>query len=347
MIASPDLTNSRSILADWIELRAVVSVHGAGEADLASVARLTSDEHRERLADESGHVAEEEILDGAIEEVLVRVSEEIGYRIATLGPAYPFSVQDSPFRVFVTPKELTVAHWMYLFLLLISAERDKALPRSEKISELIRRGRTLFHACASIGVAGLLRNANTIWFGWPRPDRTAFLPALAGLCEKLGFGRAKDQIPAGLPPRPKDDQIDIVGWRGFRDRRNGNLLVLCQAATGDDWDDKSVLNHVDAFREWFELPPYARAAASIAIPFPAHHEVIEHPEQDFKTAVHNALHRSQSRHGVLIDRLRIIESVGEVAAEATAAADRIGGIEKLPELKVWVTDAIEAMKEVG
>src|SRR5262249_40046779 len=153
--------------------------------------RLTSDEHRERLADESGDVAEEEILDDAIEEVLVRVSEEIGYRIATLGPAYPFSVQDLPFRVFVTPEELTVAHWMYFFLLLISAERDKALPRSEKISELIRRGRTLFHACASIGVAGLLRNANTIWFGWPRPDRTAFLPALAGLCEKLGFGRAK------------------------------------------------------------------------------------------------------------------------------------------------------------
>jgi len=346
VISSPDLTDTRSRLADWLELRAVFSNNGAGEADLLSIARLTSDDHRDREVDELGIVVEEEILDQQPEAILARVSDEIGHRAQTLETQYPFVIS-RPFRLSLKSfEELSEAHWTYLFLLLLSGQRDKALPASEKIAELTREGRVLFHACASIGVAGLLRNGGTIWFGSPRPDGMPFLQALASVCEKLGYGKAKDYIPAGLPTQPQDDGIDVIGWRQFRDSRNGGLLVLCQAATGDNWDAKSVIGAVETFRAWFDKELYAKATASIAVPFPANHDVGEHPVEGYEAAVHNALHRSQSKHGVLIDRCRMVESVVDVMADIKNAS-AVGGLDKLPELERWVRETINAVKDAA
>jgi hypothetical protein len=346
VISSPDLTDTRSRLADWLELQAIFSANGAGEADLINIARLTSDDHRDREIDETGAIVEEEILDQWIEEILARVSEEVGHRQSSLENDYPFDVS-SPFRLALKElNKLSEANWIYLFLLLLSGQRDKTLPMSEKITVLQRAGRTLFHACASVGVAGLLRNGRTVWFGSPRPDGSPFLRALASFCEKLGYGRSKDYVPAGLPTQSQDDGIDVIGWREFRDRRNGGFLVLCQAATGDNWDGKSVLTTVDTFRTWFDREPYARATGSIAVPFPAHHDVAEHPGEGFEVAVHNALARSQIKHGVLIDRGRIVEAVTHVLADQKDA-QAIGGLEKLPELRTWVLETIDAVKEVA
>ncbi len=62
MISSPDMRNSRSRLADWLELRALFGERGAGEADLASVLRLASDDHRDREVDDTGEVIEDRPL---------------------------------------------------------------------------------------------------------------------------------------------------------------------------------------------------------------------------------------------------------------------------------------------
>jgi hypothetical protein len=345
MISSPDLVASRSRLADWLELRASFSRHGAGEADITSIWRLNSEERRDVDADETGAIVEPEIIEEGLEFLLARVAEEIAFRSRSLKDEYPFDVQKGRLNLALKPcSELTTSHWTYLFLLLMAGERDKALPDSEEMSKLIRAGRTLFHVCASIGVAGLIRNASAVWFGFPRPDGTGFLTALKTLCERLGHGQAKTEIPPGLPESPQDDGIDIVGWRSFGDRRGGNLIILCQAATGAGWDDKSVVLQLDAFRMWFAVQPYARATGAIALPFPAHHEVSECPPEAFDLAVENALHRTQSRHGVIIDRLRIVEAVRDV--NVPPDGDQIiDGIGKLPELKTWVKSVMTAIRE--
>jgi hypothetical protein len=343
MIASPDLTNTRSRLADWLELRALFSNHGAGEADLASIARLTSDDHRDREIDEAGTVTEDEILELGLEETIARVSEEAGERSDALGAAYPFVITKRPFLLTVNDlRHLSPPQWTYLFLLLMSAYRDKSLPSSSQLAELVRVGRTLFHACASVGVAGLLRNGHTFWFGFPRPEGTNFLAALEQLCSEIGYGKAKDHIPPGLPERPQDDELDVVGWPKFRKQRYGNLIVLCQAATGDNWDTKSIIPHIQAFKAWFVMAPYALATPSIALPFPAHHEVSEHPEQGFQIALYNALARIELRNGVVIDRLRIVESVLDAGVDE-GQHGRIAGIEKIDELKAWVSSAMHAI----
>lgn len=345
MISSPDLAETRSRLADWLELRALFSEHGAGDADLRSIARLTSDDHRDREVDEVGDIVEEEILDQGVEDTLSRVAEEIAHREASYGVDYPFNIA-KPFHVELKPmNELSEANWTYLFLLLLSGQRDKALPSSPRLDALIRSGRVLFHVCASIGVAGLLRNGRTVWFGFPRPDGTSFLNALTSVCEKLGFGKAKTAVPPGLPVQAQDDGIDVIGWRPYRDGRPGGLLVLCQAATGDNWDGKSVLPMVGTFRSWFDREPYSKATGSIALPFPAHHEVIEDVTAGFDAAVHGALHRTQNKHGVIIDRCRIVEAVPDILQDQHR--EHVGGIEKLPELERWVRDAISAVKDAA
>jgi hypothetical protein len=346
MISSPDLAASRSRVADWIELKALFS-NSAGEANIANLARLASDDQRQREIDEHGELVESEIVDNDIQQLSERVTEEIGFRANTLGDEYPFVIHNRPFRIDLKKvDDLTPAQWTYLFLLLMSGEKDKRLPSSEKIAGLVRTGRTLFHICASIGVAGLLRNGHTVWFGAPREDHTKFLEAIANLCTRLKCGKAKGQIPAGLPQDPKDDKIDVVGWRSFGDFRNGNLLVLCQAATGKDWDDKSIVNHVHAFKAWFDVAPYAMATVSIALPFPAHHEVEEHPDVGFEVATHTALDRTHHRHGVILDRLRIVESVLDVGSDE-ASKGSVDGLDKLPELKRWVSAALAAIREAA
>jgi hypothetical protein len=346
MISSPDMAASRSSIADWLELRAVLNSHGAGAPDIASLARFASDDHRIRTRDEADDITEEEIADSTLETLIDRVSEEIDFRATCLGPEYAFDVL-RPFNITLKPEcKLTDPHWAYLFLLILSVENSRSLPQSQDLSQLIRTGRTLFHACASVGVAGLIRNAETVWFGWPRPDATAFPQALDSLCRQLGWGRPKDPPPPGFSAHTKDDGIDIVGWRRFRDRKNGTMLVLCQAATGNNWDEKSIVTHVEAFTDWFDLSPYGRATSSIAVPFPAHHEVTEFPEAGFELARHNYLNRQQKKHGVLIDRLRIVESIHDIAL-ATTEKNVVGGIDKIPELKKWVEDALAAIRKVA
>jgi hypothetical protein len=115
-----------------------------------------------------------------------RVSQEVAKRVESLEKDYPFVVGNRPLRMTLKDvKQLTSAHWMYLFLLLLSGDQDKTFSKSDKLSEFMREGRVLFHACASIGVAGLLRSAQTVWFGFPRPEGDGFLEALQALCTKL------------------------------------------------------------------------------------------------------------------------------------------------------------------
>lgn len=348
MISSPDTAASRSLLADWLEVETLFSQHGAGQADIAKLVRLTSDTHRDREADDDGVIVEEEIADPELEEISDRISAEIDVRERALADDYPFHVFARPFRLELKAKlsALNSAQIVYLFLLLMSAQRDKRFPTSDKLEKLVRSGRTLFHACASIGVAGLLRSPNTVWFGWPRDDKTAFLTALAKLCDRMGSGQAKTNFPGGYPQSPKDDDIDVIGWRTYRAPRNGNLLVLCQAATGALWKDKSVLTKVEAFAAWFDIAPYSKATGAMAIPFPAHHEVDEHPQDGFESAVHTAAHLDQMQLGVIIDRLRIVEVVEEIAKE-NASTNAVDGLDKLPELKAWVENAIDAIAKAA
>ena len=343
MISSPDNAASRSSFADWIELRAII-YGGSGQASIAGAERFNSDYLRERERDDaSNEMVEEEILESQLEARIAAVSDEIAFRMDALGDVYPFEVKLSPRRIKLkaTLEDLGLPEQLYIFMLLMTGGRDKicALPAEKQ-----HLGRTLFHVCASYGVAGLIRGGKTYWFGHPRPAQIGFLDALQELCCQMGWGNAKTAVPPGLPELPKDDGVDIVGWRLFGDRRVSGLVILCQAATGSDWEGKSITTCLSSFLDWFDSRPYCCATPSLAVPFPAHHEVTEPQDSSYELAVHNALYRLQGKLGVILDRLRIVEGVRDAASDS-ATVGRTAGAEKLPELRTWVSETVKAVAE--
>ncbi len=335
MINSPDLTAPRSVLADWIELTALLRGRAAGAGDLDSLYRLNSDNDRRRRRLDDG-LAEEEIIELAREELSSRVGEEIEFRAKALGQLYPFSVASDPFRISLRQDTTSIAHYAYIFMLLMSAAHYEFLPTNHEVRSSINLGRRLFHICASIGVAGLLRRGRTYWFGFPRPNKTNFATALAELCSEMGYAEAFDPAPAGLPRDAKDDQVDVIGWRVYGDRRIGTMVVVCQAATGADWDSKSVLSHLQAFLDWFQRVPYRHAMGSLAVPFPGHHEV-EEAEDGFETALSHALSRLNARHGVVLDRLRITESIPALVGDANGWHS-VAGHAEVQALIEWINN---------
>nr|WP_295108300.1 hypothetical protein [uncultured Caulobacter sp.] len=303
--------------------------------DLDSLYRLNSDGDRQRRVLGDG-LAEEEIIETEREDLSGRVAEEIAFRAKALGEGYPFEVRAAPFQISTKSDVSTPARSAYVFMLLMSGYTFGLFNKNGTVNAAIDAGRRLFHLCASFGVAGLLRHGRTHWFGFPRPDKSNFAAALDALAKEIGYAAAHVPAPAGLPEKAKDDQVDVLGWREFGDRRIGTMFVVCQAATGADWDSKSVLNHLDAFLDWFERAPYRVAMPSLAVPFLGHHEVTE-PGSDapFETATFNALRRLHGRHGVILDRLRITESIPALMEDA-GAAGRVAGHADVGNLHAWV-----------
>jgi hypothetical protein len=334
LIASPAPDASRSALADWLELTALLRRRAAGTGDLESLLRLNSDNDRD-LIPTGDEPLEEEIAETRRAALISRVAEEISFRERVLQEDYPFEVTGDPLRLTLRAVQNGTSHAAYIFMLMMTGLKDRLFAMSGETTARLRQGRTLFHHCASIGVAGVIEDGHTYWFGWPRPDKTAFSAALEDLCLQLGFGRAKKPPPPGLPVAAKDDQIDVVGWRAFRDKRNSTLLVICQAATGNDWASKSVLNHLGAFTDWFEHSPYRVALPSLAVPFALHHEVEDCDGEDYGEAVFNALQRLNHHHGVVLDRLRITESVSLVLARGNAEK-RVGGFVGMGVISDWI-----------
>ena len=348
MITGPEPSASRSRIADWLELTSLLRGRSAGSGDLDSLLRMNSDNDRLRTVVGDGGQLENEIAEQDREELSSRVGDEIVFRAATLGGSYPFEVDSDPLKISLKRVCNDSSHAAYIFMLLMSAARDSLLPKSASIIRKIDEGRRLFHLCACFGVAGLLFEGHAYWFGFPRPEKTGFAVALTVLSKLLGYSIPLEPPPAGLPTRPKDDQVDIIGWRAFSDRRIGTLFIICQAATGDDWDGKSVYAHLGAFLDWFDRGPYRLAMPSLAIPFPVYHEVEEpsNERDDYEKATFNALQRLNGRHGVVLDRLRIVECVDPIARDPVAVARLHGAIE-LSALSSWISELKPELAQVA
>ena len=335
MIKSPDPLATRSVLADWIELTCFVRKHGVGEGDLDSLLRLASDNDRERIQLSAGVVLEEEIAETFREALTSRVAEELAFRKDCLGIDYPFVVHQNPLRLNLRPNLNSTSHSVYLFMLLMSCARSKILSNSADVKRIIDSGRVLFHLCASFGVLGLLHEGQTFWFGFPRPDKSTFATALEKLSDKLGYSKPLKPPPAGFSTDAKDDQIDVVGWRSFGDRRAGTLVIVCQAATGENWDSKSVKAHLNAFTDWFERAPYRTAMPSLAIPFPCHHDIDDRDDEDYDSAVFNILQRQNDHHGVILDRLRITVAINSILND-DARLKKVGGFTSIEVFDDWI-----------
>jgi hypothetical protein len=327
-----------SALTDWVELR--VSGTG-GDVPLAQLDRLLRAEGTE-LAEEELSL-DEEPAEGAAEievhvgleasaaaEVDVRVEQvrgEIADRELIGQDVYPFTVRDER----VQPREACGSD-VYLLLLVLGSGR---LPyRGEKRAHEVEEAYDLIARAALKRFLG--RNATGVRFARTAAEgdeqeadgdlarRPTSFPAaidwLRGLLDAAPGVRPEnepdtlphweasdDRPPPGRPPLTSynDAGVDVVVWWRFADGRAGFPVLLAQCTVQVAWERKVDDIKLVLWEKWidFDTVPPQKA---LVIPFADRRD---HPNWQDRTA----------SAGVILDRVRLIELLGELSCDELGA----------------------------
>jgi hypothetical protein len=227
---------NRSRLADWLELSALVAFSGSvSSTSLRKLigANSDSDDHGQMTDPATGEIIEREILEPDSDDAISRTYEEIEYRYRLCGDAYPFEVEYDDGgnvyggyyrlkRKFESEVKATDPYIFYLLGLLETGIRDGLVSVQRPATTHYELGR-LFQIAACLAMGGYLRG-DIVWFGFPRLERDAFLPALTRAFQRIGSHKVLEKVPPGYPQHLKDAGVDILGWLDFADGRGSECL---------------------------------------------------------------------------------------------------------------------------
>ena len=265
------------------------------------------------------------------EEVATAAVSRISSRKRALGTSYPFDIDSDGTVISYTGQNTDHGHTAYLVSLILSNLKSMspllvdsgAHPTDEEVGYL----RRYFQYFATAAIAAEVGGPG--WsFGFPRPDRTGFFTKLSEIWSALGDGTVGPDPSA--PIDPKDDKVDVFAWREHKDGLPGFLLIAAQVATGRNWKEKSIRDHVKRGfpLRWFSRQPATEMVAYHVIPF-------ARPEEKFRDDVvllGNVLHR-------LRVPLRVSEAVHLVSDGVPVEAfDLLGGVSE------WVESYLERMR---
>lgn len=341
-ISSPLPTDTRSRLADWLEVMSLTNTRGAAaRSDLLGLYDLLGDDgHAVERDEETGEELEIEILEDARAASADVVLDELEHRAAVLGQFYPFQVhgRGQSWRLARAPEtedaEASAARACYTFCLLTSAIRDRCI-QGTGVAPLERTLPNHFQAIATEAAAEIL-GGDVVSFGWPRPSGTAFLPALHDFASRLRLGTPLATNPLWTNGRDKDAGIDVIAWRDFADSRPGKLVLFGQVASGNNWTEKSVKSDTPRFLSWFSEHPTKHYIPAIFIPFPQHHACGGRANAAFEAVAHAEAWLREQEFGLVIDRLRIVGA----AAKRLIAANDASRHEILDAVGGWILDAL-------
>ena len=317
-VVSPQVNDTRCIFADWIELTALTSSkRSASRADVVRlIAKQSDQDHGLEQDVDTGEDLESEILESDSSTLADNVADELDFRAKTLKAFYPYVLRTRKETWSLElnwPSVETQACRIYVFCLLVSALRDGRL-FTEPIKTSAKVDFTsLFQDVAYVAATQLMGNGG-MSFGYPRPNGSKFLEAIGEFARSFGIGEARTQfLPASLH-REKDEGIDVLAWKSFADRRPGQILLLGQVASGNDWQQKSVQQAVGKFFDWFVTHPSKFYLPAIFIPFVQHHGFEPLRSQAYGPAVLDFCRRTEIVFGLVVDRLRIVELVAAIPA---------------------------------
>ena len=269
------------LAADFLELSALFSEERQSlSEDIVNALELAAEMEYENV--------DEEVKNR--EEVAGMAVARMAFRKRVLATSYPFDIDDSGDVIYYTGEEKDLGHTAYLVSLILSNLRPvspllvgSGVHPSEKD---VFRLRQYFQYLATAAVAAEV--GGPAWsFGFPRPDRTGFLPKLSEIWTSFRDGIVG--AASSAPTNPKDDKVDIFAWREQKDGLPGFLMIAAQVATGSDWEEKSIKSHVNGVFQlrWFNPPPVTSMVSYHVIPFAL-------PDERFRDHVlvlGNVLHR--------------------------------------------------------
>jgi hypothetical protein len=354
LIEPPDAADTRSVLADWLELTAALTKKNkAGRAELFAVLDFLEDKAAEAplVDDETGAPLDREILDEPRESLFVDVFDELAYRAKTLANSYPFEIhaEDRLISFRFDGEDAHPGQTVYLFCLIVTAIREDHVifGPPELMKRLVANIANAFQVCACVAAGGYV-GGSVASFGFPRASGNGFHAALQQVYKRFGAGTitARDEIPEGLPTMLKDGGIDVIAWRDLPDRMPGKFYLIGQCASGLNWREKSVVSYIGPFHgAWFTQKPAENSFPAMFIPFPLQHDLGTPRHEPFLQTLHNRFWYEEMAFGIVFDRIRICWLVGELPNRGASYAE-IEGIEQFGDVRDWVLDAITAASAI-
>lgn len=316
------LSKNFDIAADFLELSALLSYEG--QAFSNDIIRTL-----EQLAE-----GEYEDVDAEIkmrEDAATAAVNCMASRKNILSESYPFEIDNYGDVVYFIGDLYDVGQNAYLLSLILSnlksitplLNRDGVHPTAADERDL----RRFFQYFATAAIAGEV--GGQAWsFGFPRPDRSGFIPKLSQIWDTLNDGEVGAH--ASAPSSPKDDGIDVFAWRGHQDGLPGFLFVAAQVASGKNWESKSLRDHIgNAFpKRWFKTPPASNMIPYHVIPFVL-------PEERFRDKVHVL--------GNILHRLRVPSRVSE-AVILVHEGVKVEAFELLAEASLWLQSYVNRIR---
>lgn len=311
------------LIADYLELSALFSNQNRSITnDLISIMETGADRDYEDV--------DEELSER--EDLASRAARRIDGRCKALGCAYPFELDENGDILRFAGLDKSYGRVAYAFSLLLSNLESttsilKESPVYPSIKE-IENLRKYFQYFATAALAAEL-NGRSWSFGAPRPDGSNFHDKMTEIWAVLRDGHFKPDPSA--PASPKDDGIDVFAARPYRDGLPGFLLAAGQVATGKDWREKSLRNHLEnVFLErWIVRGPATSIICYHIVPYAI-------PDAKFSDDCRNL--------GYVLHRIRVPLRV----AEAKELHDRnvpIEAFDKLPLALDWIERYLKKHKK--
>ncbi len=264
------LDRSSQEICDWFELYALSSEYHS--ANFSELARMWDKRRNSEDADFEGSASTQE--DSFLEEI----NQIIRERMEFLGDCYPFKFSENDEELIYDKDDLNNGSVIYLFCLFLSNTNNDDIFDDDSFFEINNKVRDLFQACATWAAAGEVEG-HSYSFGFPRPDHSGFLVKLTAIYQYFSDGKVRNAPLPGASINPKDEEIDVIAWRPRQDKAPGTYYLLGQAASGENWKDKSITGAIYAFhRNWFNVIPASTPTPAMFIPFniiPARTETLQ------------------------------------------------------------------------
>jgi hypothetical protein len=333
--------------AEWLELLSIVRwPNPSGEGELRSFL--------EGVADDLGLFSNTDEFNDAVEAKIQAVFEEFSNRQKWSGAGYPFSIEKSAvtFTAQGTVDQLSDHILGYLFGLLTTFYRHTyfpQLPKPKRRRDLFPQHdklEDLFQVCGTIAAAGVIEG-HSISFGFPRTGDVKFYDKLLAVGKELADGKPKTGWEPGSSPNPKDAGVDIIAWRPCPDRLPGQLYMLGQCASGDNWEPGKlpIIDHAFFHEDYWSLEPHSPLITATFIPF------------DFRTGIADVFHcpleeawvnerwRLTRSHGMIIDRFRLAHYFATGLKVGGGNTWKVEAIDQIAGLKLWIVDALEFVRK--
>jgi hypothetical protein len=206
------------------------------------------------LSKPSRMVADEEVVLGIEDETdkylekVDEISAEIRYRIQVGEHFYPFKIEDHDYNLRFAP-ESEESSIIYSYLLLAT----RAHMNKDRIKADIDGALLFEHLCSFVAQNYFGPRAEVDILGTSKDEILSFRNKLRSITSLLGEGGEIHDRPGH---KPQDGKVDVIVWKGFKDKQVSKLIAFGQCKTGTSWvDNLSELDTKAFCNIWFTEQP--------------------------------------------------------------------------------------------